>query len=102
MDNEYTPTTEDVEHYYGLAREEWNYGEELTGEQSRAEFYRWLAAHDEQVRAEVAERIVTPEARKHWDWAERRRDRFGDIGCVCALCGVMSRIAREKGSYDDR
>lgn len=42
MDNEYTPTTEDVEHYYGLAREEWNYGEELTGEQSRAEFYRWL------------------------------------------------------------
>lgn len=57
-----------------------------------------LAAHDEQVRAEERERIVTAEARDHWEWTEGRRAKFGDEGCVCTVCGLMARIARQGGS----
>ena len=54
----------------------------------------------DRVKAEARESVVTPEAREHWEWAQKRRQAHGDRGCVCALCGVMERVY-EKGECND-
>lgn len=46
------------------------------------------------VKAEAVASVVTDQARKHWEWAEARRQRFNDAGCTCDLCGVMANIAQ--------
>ena len=52
------------------------------------------------VKAEARESVVTPEAREHWEWAQKSRQANGYQGCVCALCGVMERV-HEKGECND-
>ena len=54
----------------------------------------------DRVKAEARESVVTPEAREHWEWAQKGRQAHGDRGCVCALCGVMERVY-EKGECND-
>lgn len=40
----------------------------------------------------LLESVITDEARDHWEWAQSKREKSADAGCVCALCGVMTRI----------
>ena len=50
MTTDYTPTTEEVFQSWKAGVEEWE------GVCDRAEFYRWLAAHDAEVRADEYQR----------------------------------------------
>ncbi|WP_420114531.1 hypothetical protein [Pseudactinotalea sp.] len=49
--SEYTPSTEHIESVYGRVHD--THGIPVQSQERRAEFRRWLAAHDAEVRAEA-------------------------------------------------
>ena len=57
-----------------------------------AQFLADLAAHDAAVKADAMASILPTEMVEHWEWTQRRRARFDDRDCVCAICQLMARV----------
>lgn len=57
MADEFVPTTEDVRLVWTDSQTGGEYGYLDDGQQARAEFDRWLAEHDAEVREQVAQEI---------------------------------------------
>ena len=74
---------------------------------ARAEVKRLRSPHlapgqsEAEVRADEREKAITPDARAHWEWAERNRQRHGDRGCICAICGLMANLTAAEEASDE-
>lgn len=96
--SDYTPTTDDVRTLYAHA-DNWVGGrvEMLGTPESRADFDRWLAAHD-------AEVIAASESRERAEWERAEIWRRKANGYSWALRSIQSEVEawRNTGLPDDR
>ena len=83
----YTPTTDEVRDAYG-------YWSDSGPHAPPDEFNRWLAAHDAELRAQIAAEI---EARQ-WEVESVHHFGFGENGWAC-LCGFTSPVKRQRTEH---
>jgi hypothetical protein len=71
MSDEYTPTTDEVQSYYNIGRNEFE------SEWETAEFDRWLAVHDREVAARALEDAANEKRKVPADWGQALREVLG-------------------------